>query len=538
MATYRRSGLKKAPILIASIFYKGDKLVLNSKLGIVDRQKVEDQIQLFINLCQEFGIRCGIDVEYETIEALSKYLEIVLPSVPEDYLILIDSGSQNLRIEAAKLLNELGLDHRVIINSINIKSIPDELNYYTKLNLKGFVISNYSPDINERIKLTLEMIEKLKDYNLQNRIILIDLPVMDLPDLVNTLSTLGNIRNNIPNEYLLGLAPANVVITWRKVDYIFEKLKHRFKDLTLGMFRTSLRIFSTIISIINPFIDFVFFGPIKDSIYVVTAVAYALSTDIEKLFSYTPKIEEGKIIKLILENIGEIELGFKKFKKVEVFEEVERFAKEKDMKSKLKEMIVNLDEKAIDYVKLMLEHGVKPVEIIDILREAMEVIGEKYEKGEYFISELITAGEIGEKIVELLEEKFKYELGKSRARIVLGTIEGDIHSIGKNIVKMVLIANGFEVIDLGVDVSINKFIEAIEKYKPDVVGVSALITTAATNIGRLVNELEKYGLRNKVKIIIGGAAVNEELAREFKVDAYAKDAFEALVKIKQLLGIS
>jgi len=124
---------------------------------------------------------------------------------------------------------------------------------------------------------------------------------------------------------------------------------------------------------------------------------------------------------------------------------------------------------------------------------------------------------------------------RGKGRIVIGTVEGDIHSLGKNLVITMLRIAGFEVIDLGVDVPCEKFIQAIKEYKPDVLGMSALMTTTMINQRKVIEELKRRGLRGEVKIIVGGAPVTEDWAREIDADAYARDAFEAVRKISELI---
>ncbi len=199
-----------------------------------------------------------------------------------------------------------------------------------------------------------------------------------------------------------------------------------------------------------------------------------------------------------------------------------------------KNCIVHLDE---DCIFNSLEKLIKYVSSEDILRkaiEAMEILGEKFSNGEIYIPELVYAAEIFEKIVNKIKPYLKVEM-RGKGRIVIGTVEGDIHSLGKNLVTTMLRIAGFEVIDLGVDVPCEKFIRAIEEYKPDVLGMSALMTTTMINQRKVIEELRRRGLRDKVKIIVGGAPVTEKWAREIGADAYARDAFEAVRRISELI---
>jgi len=172
--------------------------------------------------------------------------------------------------------------------------------------------------------------------------------------------------------------------------------------------------------------------------------------------------------------------------------------------------------------------------IIEPLRE----IGDKFGRGEIFLSELIMSAEAAKAAMEVIvpeirkgEKKVGY-LG----RVVIGTVAGDIHDIGKNIVAALLTAEGFEVIDLGVDVPTEKFIDKVRELKPDILGLSALLTTTMPVQREVIEALKKAGLRDSVKVMVGGAPVTAEWAQEIGADAYGADALDAVKKAKQLLG--
>jgi len=189
--------------------------------------------------------------------------------------------------------------------------------------------------------------------------------------------------------------------------------------------------------------------------------------------------------------------------------------------------IVNLEEsKAIELTKKRLEAGEDPVKILDDLRIAADRIGEKYEKGEYFVADLVYAGEILKAVSNILREEIT-KRGLKReiiGRLVIGTVEGDTHDIGKNIVVTMAEASGFEVIDLGVDVPPQRFVEAIKQHNPDIVGMSGLLTVAIESMKKTVDAIKEAGLRDKVKIIIGGGRVDEYAKEYTGADAWARDA--------------
>ncbi len=188
------------------------------------------------------------------------------------------------------------------------------------------------------------------------------------------------------------------------------------------------------------------------------------------------------------------------------------------------------EEKALKIAREKLEAGEDPLKILDDLKVAAEKVGEKYEKGEFFVADLVMAGEIMKEVSELVRPKLK-ELGKARepvGKLVIGTVEGDIHDIGKNIAVTMAEASGFEVIDLGVDVPPQKFVEAIKQHNPEVVGMSGLLTLAIESMKKTVDAIKEAGLRDKVKIIIGGGRV-DEYAKEYSgADAWTNDAAKGI----------
>lgn len=170
----------------------------------------------------------------------------------------------------------------------------------------------------------------------------------------------------------------------------------------------------------------------------------------------------------------------------------------------------------------------------------MEEIGRLYEEGEYFIAELVEAAETFKKAMKILDPILRREAievagkGRRRLRIVIGTMKGDVHDIGKTLVAVMLQAAGHDVIDLGMDVDAEKFAEAVEKYKPDIVAMNALLTTTSRYMEHVIKTLEEKGLRDKVYIIIGGAATTREFAEKIGADVWSRDAVEAVKLVNRL----
>jgi methylmalonyl-CoA mutase cobalamin-binding domain/chain len=158
----------------------------------------------------------------------------------------------------------------------------------------------------------------------------------------------------------------------------------------------------------------------------------------------------------------------------------------------------------------------------------MDIVGERYQSGEYFVTSLIIAGETMKEALEVLEPHLSGQGGAKRGKIVMATVAGDIHDIGKNIFTTLMGTAGFEVIDLGVDVSGEAIVAAVKEHHPEILGLSALLTTNLEQFPLIVGMLEKEGLRSGVKIVVGGATVTEEFAEGAGVDALAKSAVEGV----------
>jgi methylmalonyl-CoA mutase cobalamin-binding domain/chain len=181
-----------------------------------------------------------------------------------------------------------------------------------------------------------------------------------------------------------------------------------------------------------------------------------------------------------------------------------------------------------EMVREALDKGVRADKIVNVLSEGMDVVGEKYQAGEYFVTSLIIAGETMKEALEVLEPHLSGQGGAKRGKIVIATVAGDIHDIGKNIFTTLMDTAGFDVIDLGVDVSAEAIVGAVKEHNPDILGLSALLTTNLEQFPLIVEMLEKEGLRTRVKIVVGGATVTEEFARGAGVDAHAKTAVEGV----------
>ena len=191
------------------------------------------------------------------------------------------------------------------------------------------------------------------------------------------------------------------------------------------------------------------------------------------------------------------------------------------------------EERAADITREAIDEGIEPKKAIKSASAILGEVGDKYETGEYFLFDLVASGDAMNAAREILEEAI-HERGEQRdseGKVVLGTVEGDIHDIGKKILGSVLTANGYEVFDLGVEVPASEFVEKIRELDADAVGASALLTTTKEKQRELVESLEAEGLRDDVIVMIGGAPCTEEWKDQIDADLYAENAFQAVKEL-------
>jgi methanogenic corrinoid protein MtbC1 len=209
------------------------------------------------------------------------------------------------------------------------------------------------------------------------------------------------------------------------------------------------------------------------------------------------------------------------------------------MKEKLVTAIAELnEEEAMSLVHSMLDAGEDPQVILNATSEAMRIIGSRFDEREYFLPELIIAGDLMKQIAELVKPRLATKAAQTKplGKIVLGTVAGDIHDIGKDVVGFMLDANGFEVHDLGVDVPTATFVAKIREVQPEIVGLSGFLTLAFEQMKLTVEAIKEAGLRDQVKIMIGGAIMDSEAAQYVGADAYGANATAAVKIAKSWTG--
>jgi methanogenic corrinoid protein MtbC1 len=195
------------------------------------------------------------------------------------------------------------------------------------------------------------------------------------------------------------------------------------------------------------------------------------------------------------------------------------------------------EDEAVEIVQKRIDAGDDPMAILHEASQGMEIVGTRFSKGEYFIPDLVYSGEILKRINEIIKPKLAGASStKKGSKVIIGTVAGDIHDIGKDIVVFMLDVSGFDVIDLGVDVPVQKFVDAIKSSGAPVVGLSGFLTLAYDAMKDTVDAIKKAGLRDKVKVMIGGGQMSDEIKKYTGADAYGKDAMAGVALAKGWTG--
>jgi 5-methyltetrahydrofolate--homocysteine methyltransferase len=191
--------------------------------------------------------------------------------------------------------------------------------------------------------------------------------------------------------------------------------------------------------------------------------------------------------------------------------------------------------------KMLLEDKKDPMRVLDLCRAAMDIVGKRFEEGEYFLPELVLAGEMLDNIGAVAKPLIKQGEGgeaKKLGKVLIGTVHGDLHDIGKNIVSFMLDINGFEVKDIGIDVPVKTFIDEINEFKPDVVGLSGFLTLAFDSMKETISAFDQAGMRDKFKVMIGGGQIDETVRAYTGADAFGVNAVEAVNLCRNWTGVA
>ena len=206
----------------------------------------------------------------------------------------------------------------------------------------------------------------------------------------------------------------------------------------------------------------------------------------------------------------------------------------------LRKIVLEFDiDNAEAAAKKAVAEGVDPIEAAKTLTDAIREVGDAFGRGDLFLPDLVCAAEVLKKAIPIITEEINKQgkSSKSIGKVVIGTVFGDIHSIGKGMVATLLYASGFEVIDLGINVKSEEFLKAVKENKPDILAMSALLTTTASEQKNVIEGLKKEGLRDKVKVIVGGSPINQEFADSIGADGYGATAPDGVKVARRLLGI-
>ena len=196
-----------------------------------------------------------------------------------------------------------------------------------------------------------------------------------------------------------------------------------------------------------------------------------------------------------------------------------------------------MEDETIAMVKELVAAGTNPMDILDDASSAMAIVGKRFETGEYFIPDLMMAGEILKGISEIVKPLLEKEgPSQKKGKVLIGTVAGDIHDIGTDIVQFMLDVSGYDVLNIGIDVPVPVFVEKIKEFKPSVVGLSGFLTLAFDSMKKTVEAIEVAGLRKDIKIMIGGGQMDDEIRKYVKADAYGKDAMAAVTLCNGWIG--
>ena len=213
----------------------------------------------------------------------------------------------------------------------------------------------------------------------------------------------------------------------------------------------------------------------------------------------------------------------------------------KENEQRLLDAIADMrEDEALALARAMLDAGDDPLRVLELCRMAMETVGKRFQEGEYFLPELILAGEMLEHIGEMAKPLIQAGGGagavKKHGRVLIGTVHGDLHDIGKNIVTFMLDINGYEVKDIGIDVPVERFLEEIRAFQPGVVGLSGFLTLAFDSMKETIDAIARAGMRDRMKIMIGGGQVDETVCKYTGADAYGNNAMAAVTLCRGWIG--
>jgi len=503
-------------VMIGSIFYKNDPLITDARTGEFNRSEANKLISKVEEVSNSYGLPFMLDIVCSVDDAVEDYFAWAVDST--DVPLLIDAVSNEAALKGIQYAKDQGILDRVIFNSLNEATSVKIFNKIREVGLKSAILLTYSnkavTSSSERVKILEPVLKRASSVGISKP--LIDTFVMDVP----TLGLASKAFLEIKEKYGLpvGYGAHNAIGSWKQ-------LKRQKNQQITTACTTIVNTFPAVLGA-----DFIIYGPLRRADHLFPAVSIVDTAHAQVAL-------EKKI------RLGKDHPRYKLASSINITKKVsEPKGPRDDELQELRNAIRTYDaNQAALTAEKLLSKGMSPIYIIEEgLTKGLREIGEEFGKGNIWFTDLVSAAETVEASMKVIEPEIKktQKKKKTQGKYLIGTVYGDIHDIGKNILALLLRANGFEVIDLGVNVETDKFVEAVKKYKPDILGMSALLTTTLKELRKVVNSLEKEGLRNKVKIIIGGAATSEELARELDVEAYAESALDGVRLGKELMSKS
>jgi len=500
-------------VMIGSIFYKRDPLITDAETGEFNRAQAADLIAEVEDVSERTGLPFMLDVVCTVPDMVEDYLGFAADTTEAP--ILIDAVSDESALRGLDYAREQNLLERTVFNSLNHATPRPIFEKIREVGLESAILLTYSTEAatssTERVRLLETLLPKAGEAGITMP--LIDTFVMDVPTLGLACKALIEAKDRY--GYPVGCGAHNAVGAWKQLK------KQRDQQLSLAC--------STIVDGLPAALgaDYVIYGPLNLARYLFPAIS-VIDTSFGQLL-----LEKGETLK---PSHPRFRLASSIRKRPR---EKERPRDRGDGLDELRKAVRNYDiEAAVGAAKEAIGAGVDPLAAIEAgLTPELREIGELYGRGDIWFIDLMSAALAVEAAVKVLEPEIKKRGLKQRTRgkYLIGTVAGDIHDIGKNIAGLLLMANGFEVIDLGVDVRPETFVEKVREHRPDILGMSALLTTTKKEQEKVIKALREAGLRDHVKVIIGGAATTPQWAEEIGADAYAEDALDGVKKAISLL---
>lgn len=500
-------------VMIGSIFYKRDGLIRDERTGEFDRIGADCLMEDVEDVSRRTGLPFMLDVVCSTPEAVESYLGWAADAT--DAPLLLDAVSDAAAIKGLEYIREQGLLDRTVFNSINLATPRPIYEKIDEVGLETAIVLTYSTEAatssRERVGLLETLLPRAEAAGITRP--LIDTFVMDVPTLGLACRALMEVKDRY--GYPAGCGAHNAAGSWKELK--------RVEDQRIGV--SCSAIVDGLPVALGA--DYVIYGPLNQAGHLFPAIS-VIDTSLGQVL-----MEDGVTLTpdhprfLLARSLGKRGEG------------PSQPPFRGDGLDGLRAAVRNYDvEAAVEASKRALDAGIDPLTVIEEgITPQLREIGVSYGRGNIWFIDLMSSALAAEEALRVLEPEIKGRGPRraSKGRYLIGTVTGDIHDIGKNIAGLLLMANGFEVIDLGVDVSTDKFVEAVREYEPDILGMSALLTSTIDEQRKVIESLSEEGLRDRVKVIIGGAATSREWAEKIGADAFAENAVDGVNKALKLL---